>query len=88
MKRLQLILVLMGFGSALMAQQFPYSYIEVNNVRGCILGNGCIYDSHQATPYSSWEVPKDSGKSPLFFFDLHHFGYNFYDYHKFIPDEV
>ena len=66
MKRLQLIIVLMGIGSALMAQPFPYSYIEVNNVRGCILGNGCLMDNHQTTPYSSWEVPKDSGKSPLF----------------------
>ena len=48
-----------------MAQQPPCSYIEANNVRGRILGNGCLFHiGYDDTP--SWEVPKGSGLSTLF----------------------
>ncbi|MBP5573813.1 MAG: T9SS type A sorting domain-containing protein [Bacteroidales bacterium] len=67
MKKLVLsICVLIGFGSALMAQQIPYSFIEANNVRGRILGNGSLFHTGVNNEAPSWEVPKGSGLSTLF----------------------
>ena len=58
--------MLLSLGSAVMAQQIPYSFIEVNNVRGCILGNGTLMDAHLNTNSPSWEVPKGCELSPLY----------------------
>lgn len=66
MKRLLLLCMMIGLGSAVMAQQIPYSFIDINNVRGCILGNGCLMDAHLNTNSLSWEVPKGTEMSPLF----------------------
>jgi hypothetical protein len=67
MKKLLLsICALLGFGAVLMAQQVPYAYIEANNVRGRILGNGCLFHVGYDDGSPSWEVPKGSGQSTLF----------------------
>lgn len=51
------------------SQQIPVSTIDINNVRGTVLGIGSSYsallDNEQI-----WEVPKGSGKSPLFQYSL------------------
>ena len=57
MKKLLLsICALLGFGAVLMAQQVPYAYIEANNVRGRILGNGCLFHVGYDDGSPSWEV--------------------------------
>ena len=68
-KKTLLITMLMGITGALVAQQVPSSIIEVNNVRGNIMGTGNVF-SNLFSSDLTWEVPKDSGKSTLFQYSL------------------
>lgn len=68
-KRTLLWMMLMGIAGFVTAQQIPTSIIEVNNVRGNILGTGNVY-SNMLGNRLTWEVPKDSGKSTLFQYSL------------------
>lgn len=58
-----LLLTLIAVGSYSLAQTIPQSYIEINNVRGRIMGTGNLIDVQNDD--LAWEVPKDSGLSPL-----------------------
>lgn len=68
-KRTLLLMMLMGIAGFATAQQIPSSIIEVNNVRGNILGTGNVF-SNVLGNNLTWEVPKDSGKSTLFQYSL------------------
>ena len=68
-KRTLLLLMLMGIAGFATAQQIPSSIIEVNNVRGNILGTGNVF-SNVLSNDLTWEVPKDSGMSTLFQYSL------------------
>ena len=68
-KRTLLLLMLMGIAGFATAQQIPTSIIDVNNVRGNILGTGNVFSNLLGNSLT-WEVPKDSGKSPLFQYAL------------------
>ncbi len=68
-KRNLLWMMLMGIAGFATAQQIPTSIIEVNNVRGNILGTGNVF-SNLLSNDLTWEVPKDSGKSTLFQYAL------------------
>ena len=61
--------MLMGIAGFATAQQIPSSIIEVNNVRGNILGTGNVF-SNVLSNDLTWEVPKDSGMSTLFQYSL------------------
>lgn len=61
--------MLMGITGIMAAQNIPTSVIEVNNVRGNILGTGNIF-SNMLSNNLTWEVPKDSGNSTLFQYSL------------------
>ena len=68
-KRTLLLLMLMGIAGFATAQQIPSSIIDVNNVRGNILGTGNVYSNLLGNSLT-WEVPKGSGKSTLFQYSL------------------
>lgn len=70
-KRTLLWMMLMGIAGVVCAQNkyIPSSIIEVNNVRGNILGTGNVY-SNMLGNSLTWEVPKDSGKSTLFQYSM------------------
>lgn len=63
--KLLLLTMLSCMTSFVLAQQIPVSTIDINNVRATILGIGSSY-SVLVGNEQTWEVPKDSGKSPLF----------------------
>ena len=68
-KKILLLTMLMGIAGIMAAQDIPSSIIEVNNVRGNILGTGNVFSSVLSNNLT-WEVPKDSGKSTLFQYSL------------------
>jgi hypothetical protein len=68
-KKTLLLLMLMGIAGFATAQQVPTSIIEVNNVRGNILGTGNVW-SILLDNELTWEVPKDSGMSTIFQYSL------------------
>ena len=57
-------MALIALGSFSAAQTTPQAYIEINNVRGRLMGTGNLIDVQNDD--MAWEVPKDSGLSPLF----------------------
>ena len=75
-KKCLLLMMLSAAGLASVAQQPPISHIEINNVRGTILGNGTYlvpqrenYDQNgNVLPDDclTWEVPEGSGKQTIF----------------------
>ena len=75
-KKCLLLMMLSAAGLASVAQQPPISHIEINNVRGTILGNGTYLVPQQQSydqngndlPYDclTWEVPEGSGKQTIF----------------------
>ena len=69
MKKTILSLWLMSIVGMCMAQEVPYSVIDVNNVRGMVLGTGNAYSNILGNDLT-WEVPKGSGLSPLFQYAL------------------
>jgi hypothetical protein len=68
-KKTLLLTMLMGIAGVMVAQNIPSSIIEVNNVRGNILGTGNVF-SNVLSNNLTWEVPKDSGNSTLFQYSL------------------
>lgn len=68
-KKTLLLTMLMGIAGIMVAQEIPTSIIEVNNVRGNILGTGNVF-SNVVGNNLTWEVPKDSGMSTLFQYSL------------------
>ena len=68
-KKTLLLTMLMGIMGVMVAQNIPSSIIEVNNVRGNILGTGNVFSSVLSNNLT-WEVPKDSGNSTLFQYAL------------------
>ena len=68
-KKTLLLLMLMGIAGFATAQQIPTSIIDVNNVRGNILGTSNVW-SLLLDNNLTWEVPKDSGKSTMFQYSL------------------
>jgi hypothetical protein len=70
MKRIVLLVVmLMGLGEFTRAQTIPSSVIDINNVRGSVLGTGNAYSNLLGNDLT-WEVPKGSGKNSLFQYSL------------------
>ena len=61
-----LLISIIGNG---VAQSIPSSVIDINNVRGTVLGIGSSYSSILGNELT-WEVPKGSGNSPLFQYSL------------------
>ena len=68
-KKLLLLTMLTGIMGLGLAQEIPTSVIEINNVRGMVLGTGNAF-SNELGNSLTWEVPKDSGLSPLFQYSL------------------
>lgn len=68
-KRGLLLMMLVGISWNAMTQDIPSSVIDINNVRGMVLGTGCAFSNILGNELT-WEVPKDSGKSPLFQYSL------------------
>ena len=66
---LNFMLFVMGFSGYMVAQDIPLSVIDINNVRGSVLGTGNAY-SYLTGNELTWEVPKGSGQSPLFQYSL------------------
>lgn len=60
---------MMGLWDDLQSQNIPSSVIDINNVRGSVLGTGQAF-SNLLDNDLTWEVPKGSGKSPLFQYSL------------------
>lgn len=71
MKKTILSLWLMSIVGMCMGQgrEIPFSVIDVNNVRGMVLGTGNAYSNILGNDLT-WEVPKGSGMSPLFQYAL------------------
>ena len=61
--------MLLGIMGMALAQDIPSSVIEINNVRGMVLGTGNAYSNILGNDLI-WEVPKGSKMSPLFQYSL------------------
>lgn len=73
MRKRLLFLMLSAIALASVAQQPPISYLEINNVRPTILGDGTNYVPQQYNSYSgqpkpctTWEVPVGTGHETIF----------------------
>ena len=68
-KNVLLFAMLLGIMGLAQAQDVPSSIIDINNVRGRVLGTGNAV-SFSYNDNLSWEVPKGSGNSSLFQYSL------------------
>lgn len=68
MKKL-LLIAFLAITFTAQSQNIPSSIIDINNVCGSVLGTGNAYSNLLGNDLT-WEVPKGSGKSPLFQYSL------------------
>lgn len=68
-KNVLLFAMLLGILGLAQAQDVPSSMIDINNVRGRVLGTGNAVSAANFNDLS-WEVPKGSGNSSLFQYSL------------------